>query len=129
MNNKLHEITSIGQIAIAINDLPSSIEFYQSKLGLELLFEVPPAMAFFQCGDLRLMLTTLQGDEKDHNTSVIYYRVADIHSTSERLKAAGVTFIQEPQLTAKMPDHELWMAFIRDPNQNLIGIMAEVPLS
>ena len=30
---------------------------------------------------------------------------------------------------AKMPDHELWMGFLRDPDENLIGIMAELPLS
>ncbi len=75
------------------------------------------------------MLTTLQGDSNDHHTSVIYYKVADIHSAAEAIKQAGVEFVQEPQLTAKLPDHELWMGFIRDPDSNLIGIMAELPLS
>jgi len=45
------------------------------------------------------------------------------------LKARGVVFIREPELTVKMPDHELWQGFIRDPDDNLIGIMAELPLS
>jgi methylmalonyl-CoA/ethylmalonyl-CoA epimerase len=26
---------------------------------------------------------------------------------------------------AKMPDHELWMAFLRDPDRNLIALMCE----
>jgi hypothetical protein len=26
-----------------------------------------------------------------------------------------------------MPDHDLWMAFIRDPDGHLIGLMMEVP--
>ncbi len=121
-------ISSIGQIAIAISDLEQSLIFYRDKLGLPVLFEVPPNMAFLTCGDVRLMLTKLQGDPKDHKTSVIYYRVPDLSAAVEQIKLSGIHFIQEPQMTAKMPDHELWQGFIRDPDDNLIGIMAELPL-
>lgn len=124
-----HGIKSVGQIAIAITDIERSVEFYKEKLGLKLLFEAPPGLAFFDCDGVRLMLTTLQGEEKDHHTSVIYYKVSDIQSAAASLKDMGVTFIREPQLTAKMPDHELWIGFIRDPDENLIGIMAELPIS
>jgi methylmalonyl-CoA/ethylmalonyl-CoA epimerase len=31
----------------------------------------------------------------------------------------------EPHLIAKMPDHELWMAFFRDSEDNTLAIMAE----
>ena len=74
------------------------------------------------------MLSTLQGDEKDHHTSVIYYKVSDLTTATEAMKARGVSFEREPQMAAKMADHELWIGFIRDPDQNLIGIMAELPL-
>ncbi len=121
-------ISSIGQVAIAITDLETSLSFYHQKLGLPLLFEVPPNMAFLTCGDIRLMLTKLQGDPKDHKTSVIYYKVKDLSAAVEQIKLSGIDFIQEPQLTAKMSDHELWQGFIRDPDNNLIGIMAELPL-
>lgn len=30
-----------------------------------------------------------------------------------------------PQLVAKMPDHELWIGFVRDPDRNLVGLMEE----
>ena len=120
-------IETIGQIAIAITDVKRSIEFYQNVLGLQLLFEALPNLAFFQCGETRLMLTTLQGDQKDHHTSVIYYKVSDIKGTFRLLKENDCNVIREPQLTAKMPDHDLWMGFIRDPDNNLIGIMAELP--
>ena len=122
-------ISNIGQIAIAVSDLEPAIYFYQDILGLPLLFQAGPNLAFLQCGSVRLMLTTLQGEEKDHHTSVIYYKVSDIKHSTEQLKNKGVTFVREPQLTAKMPDHELWMGFIRDPDDNLIGIMAELPLT
>jgi len=26
---------------------------------------------------------------------------------------------------AKMPDHELWLAFFRDPSRNLLALMCE----
>ncbi len=123
------KIESIGQIAIAITDLKSSVEFYQNILGLELLFEVPSGLAFFNCGGTRLMMTTLQGDKKDHNTSVIYYKVTDIHQAVIGLKSKGIVFEREPQMAVKMEDHELWIGFFRDPDSNLIGIMAELPLS
>jgi methylmalonyl-CoA/ethylmalonyl-CoA epimerase len=29
-------------------------------------------------------------------------------------------------LIAKMPDHELWMAFFRDPDGNLLALMSEL---
>ncbi|NQZ10973.1 MAG: VOC family protein [Algicola sp.] len=123
------EVEKIGQIAIAISDLKKSVQFYQDILGLELLFEVPTGLAFFDCGGTRLMLTTLQGKEEDHNTSTIYYKVSDIHSTTQLLQNKGVTFEREPQLAAKMADHELWIGFLRDPDNNLVGIMAELPLA
>jgi len=123
------KLEKIGQIAIAITDLEKSVSFYKNTLDLELLFEVSPNLAFFNCGGTRLMMTTLQGEEKDHNTSVIYYKVSDIHQVTERLESRGVVFERKPQRAAKMEDHELWIGFLRDPDQNLIGIMAELPLS
>jgi len=123
------EIEKVGQIAIAISDLKMSIFFYRYILGLELLFEVPSGLAFFNCGGIRLMLTTVQGKEDDHNTSVIYYKVSDINKTTEILHNKGVKFEREPQFAAKMADHDLWIGFLRDPDNNLIGIMAELPLA
>ena len=122
------QISSIGQIAIAISDLEKSVNFYKNTLQLELLFEVPPGLAFFNCGGTRLMLTTLQGEEKDHHTSVIYYKVEDIKAVTSDLIDKGIDFEREPQLAAKMEDHELWIGFLRDPDENLVGIMAEIPL-
>jgi hypothetical protein len=41
------------------------------------------------------------------------------------LKARGVQFEQEPEFVAQMLDHELWMAFLRDPDGNMLGLMWE----
>lgn len=121
-------ITSIGQIAVAVSDLESAKRFYLDVLGLDLLFEAPPGLVFFDCGGIRLMVTTQQGEGKDHTTSVIYYKVDDIDLATQAIQSKGVVFEREPQLAAKMPDHELWIGFLRDPDDNLVGIMAERPL-
>ena len=49
MSKKI-EIQNIGQIAIAVSDIKKAVEFYKDKLGLSLLFEAPPGLAFFDCG-------------------------------------------------------------------------------
>jgi len=36
-----------------------------------------------------------------------------------------VKFEAAPHRVAKMPDHELWMAFFRDPDRNLLALMCE----
>jgi methylmalonyl-CoA/ethylmalonyl-CoA epimerase len=60
------------------------------------------------------------------NSSVIYYKVTDLRGAVTTLSGRGIRFEAEPHLMAKMPDHELWMAFFRDPDGNLLGLMSEV---
>lgn len=119
------QVHSIGQIAIAVSEIAQAKAFYQEVLGLQFLFDAPPALSFFMCGDTRLMLTTLQGDPADHRTSVIYYKVSSLDQATLQLQQHDVKWVQEPSFVAKMPDHDLWMGFIRDPDANLIGLMEE----
>jgi methylmalonyl-CoA/ethylmalonyl-CoA epimerase len=118
-------LSQIGQIAVNVRELDRAVAFYQQTLGMKLLFRVPN-MAFFACGDIRLMLTLPEKPEFDHPVSVIYYKVADLPSTHAALAARGVQFESPPHLIAKMPDHDLWMAFFRDSEQNLLALMSEV---
>ena len=119
-------LQSVGQISIRTNDLPAAVAFYRDQLGLDFLFEAGPALAFFMCGDVRLMLTVPEREEFDHPSSTLYFRVDDLDGAYEELRGRGVAFDDEPHLIATMPDHELWMAFFRDPDRNLHGLMAEV---
>lgn len=119
-------LAQIGQIAIAVKDLPGAVAFYRDVLGLPFLFEAPPKLAFFDCAGVRLMLSEPEKPEFDHPASIIYYRVANMQETVAILKARGAAFESEPHLIAKMPNHDLWMAFLRDPERNLIGLMSEV---
>lgn len=116
----------IGQISINAKNLERATAFYRDTLGMTHLFTVPQKMAFFDCAGIRLMLSIADKPEFDHPGSIIYYKVDDIQGTYQDLLSRGVTFEQEPQLVARMPDHELWMAFLRDSEGNLLALMSEV---
>ena len=118
-------LEKIGQIAITVDDLPRARDFYQNTLGMKFLFDAG-SLAFFKCGDIRLMLSTPDKPGPRGGT-ILYFHVPDIHATYTALKQRGVSFIDEPHLIAKMPDHDLWMVFLHDTESNTIGIMCEVP--
>jgi len=117
-------LEKIGQVAITVDDIARAKDFYQNTLGMKFLFEAGK-LAFFKCGDIRLMLTTPEKPGPRGGT-ILYFKVDDIHATYTALMERGVTFIDEPHLIAKMPDHDLWMVFLKDPFENTIGIMCEV---
>jgi methylmalonyl-CoA/ethylmalonyl-CoA epimerase len=118
-------ISSIGQIALTVKDLPRAVAFYRDTLGLPFLFEAAN-MAFFRCGDVRLMLSPSENPQATHS-SIVYYKTPDIQAMSDALTARGVTFESPAHMIAKMPDHDLWMAFFRDTEGNLLALMSEVP--
>lgn len=118
-------LQSIGQIAINVKDIARARAFYRDVLGLKHLFDAGPNLAFFQCGDVRLMLSPPAKPEHDNPGSILYYRVADIESTHAAMIARGATFEHGPHIVASMPDHELWMAFLRDSEGNLLALMEE----
>jgi methylmalonyl-CoA/ethylmalonyl-CoA epimerase len=119
-------IGPIGQIAIRVKDVARACAFYRDILGLRHLFDAGPTLSFFDCGGVRLMLSTAEAPEFDHPGSVIYYRVADIHGAYDALKERGATFVDTPHLIAKLPDHDLWMVFLRDTEENVLALMGEV---
>ena len=118
-------LAAIGQIAMNAHDIPRAVQFYRDVLGMRLLFEVPPKMAFFDCAGVRLMLSLPETAEYDHPGSVLYFRVDDIATAYTAFRERGVAFAGEPHLIAKMPDHELWMAFFKDSEGNTLALMAE----
>jgi predicted enzyme related to lactoylglutathione lyase len=120
------QLSQIGQIALTIHDLERAVAFYRDTLGMRLLFQAPPKMAFFDCGGIRLMLSLPEDPEFDHPSSILYYKVNDIHAAHAALRDQGADFRTEPHLVAKMPDHELWMAFLKDSEGNTLALMSEI---
>jgi catechol 2,3-dioxygenase-like lactoylglutathione lyase family enzyme len=118
-------LAQIGQIAVPVTDIDRAVAFYRDVLGMRFLFQAPPGLGFFDCGGVRLMLDAPARAQAGQG-SVIYYKVADLQAAFQALSARGVAFEAEPHLIAKMPDHELWMAFLRDPDRNLLALMSEM---
>ena len=118
-------LDQIGQIAIPITDIERSITFYRDVLGMRFLFQAPPGLGFFDCAGVRLMLDA-PAKENAGKGSVIYFKVSELQTTFEELSARGIIFEAKPHLIAQMSDHELWMAFFRDPDKNLLALMSEI---
>jgi methylmalonyl-CoA/ethylmalonyl-CoA epimerase len=118
-------LSQIGQISVNAHNIERAVEFYRDKLGMKHLFTVPK-MAFFNCNGIRLMLGIPEKPEFDHPSSVIYFKVDDIQNAFQTFSDRGVKFEGEPHLIAKMPTHDLWMAFFRDSENNLLALMSEV---
>jgi len=118
-------ITGLGQIAINAHDIQRAIAFYRDTLGLRLLFTAGK-LAFFDCGGVRLMLDVAEKPEFDHPSSILYFSVPDINAAHRQLLASGVHFEDKPHVIARMPDHDLWMTFFRDSEENLLALMSEV---
>ena len=118
-------IEGLGQVALTVRDVERSVKFYRDEVGLRFLFAPAPSLAFFALGDVRLMLSTAEGDFKPGGSTVLYLRVPDIDAEYAAMTARGVVFVDAPHLIAKMPDHDLWMCFLRDPDQHTLALMCE----
>jgi predicted enzyme related to lactoylglutathione lyase len=120
-------LSQIGQIFVNVKDLDRAIAFYRDMLGMRFLFTAPPGMAFFECGDIRIMLGRADKPEIDHPASIIYYKVDDIEKVYEVFNARGIEFIVKPHLVAPMPTYDLWLADFKDSEGNILALMSEVP--
>lgn len=118
-------LSEVGQIAVPVTDIERAVAFYRDVLGMRFLFQAPPDLAFFDLNGVRLLL---DGPAKKQagSSSVIYFKVSNLEGAFETLSTRGVNFEATPHLIAEMPDYELWMAFFRDPDKNLLALMSEV---
>lgn len=119
------KLFSIRQIAITVSNVDTALRFYRDVLGLTFLFSAGPELAFLDANGVRLMLSTPQGAGSIGHNSILYFSVSDIVATHAAFVSRGATDERTPSLAAKMPDHELWTGFLRDPDGNLVGLMEE----
>ena len=117
-------LTGILQVAITVKEIDRATAFYRDALGLPVLMTAPN-MAFFNCGGVRLYLASGQTSEHNGGQSFLYFRTPDIDAFLADAKAKNVSIHQEPNVIARMPDHDLWLMWIKDSEGNLLGIMEE----
>jgi methylmalonyl-CoA/ethylmalonyl-CoA epimerase len=120
-------LNQLGQIAIAVSNTDAAEAFYGGVLGLRKLYRYGD-LCFFDCAGVRLMLSPPEnGATVEAGQGAIYFRVPDLLLATAELRARGADIVSQPHLTAPMPDHDLWMAFCRDPDGHLVGLMMEAP--
>lgn len=107
-------MNEIGQIEIEVRNLDRSVEFYRDKLGLTPELQTP-AIAFFDCSGIRLILRRFIGEKLLPSRSIVYFKVDEFDQ--------GLQFDREPHFVAHMPDHDLWLALLHDPDGHAIGLM------
>lgn len=124
--NAIPQLRAIGQVAIRVQDLDRAVTNYRDRLGLRLLFRAPPALAFFDCGGIRLMLSPPESGEFDHAASILYFTCTDIVGTHAVLAGRGVHFRSAPHAVADLGNRTLWLADFEDGEGNVFALMEEV---
>ena len=114
--------TRIAQAAIAVQDLERAKSFYRDLLGLDHLFDAPPGLAFFRCGEARLMLSRPEGTES--GSSILYYGFDDVQAAHQALVDQGVDFEEPPRCIARVEGKDIWLAVCRDSEGNLLGLIS-----
>ena len=117
------------QIAQHAGDLERAVAFYRDVLGLRLVARFdPPGLAFFDLGNVRLLL------ERGAPPALLYLEVADVDAAHRSLVAAGVEVVAEPRAIHRddagqfgPKGMEEWMAFVRDSEGNLVGLVERRP--
>jgi methylmalonyl-CoA/ethylmalonyl-CoA epimerase len=117
-------LSQLGQFALPVSNADVAEVFYGTTLGLPRLFRFGD-LVFFDCNGVRLMLE--QKDEQVTPSAGIchYFKVEPLEKTVTELESRGVIFESQPHLIAEMPDHQLWMAFFKDPDGHMLALMEE----
>ena len=125
-------VRTLRQVGLPSSDLRRSVAFYRDVLGASLIAQFdPPGLAFFQLGDIRLLLEHSSHVKPSH--SVLYFDVPDIRAACAALEARGVELDSPAHLIHRdddgvfgTPGIEEWMAFFRDPDGNNLALASRV---
>jgi methylmalonyl-CoA/ethylmalonyl-CoA epimerase len=122
---------ALTQVAQHAGDLDRAAAFYERLLGAPPLARYdPPGLLFFALGETRLLL------EQGAPSAMLYLTVDDVRTRIEQLRADGVDIVEEPHVIFQHTDDTLgpagtdeWMAFIKDSEGNLVGLVSQLPPS
>lgn len=116
----------IAQIAVPVRNLDRAKAFYAGKLGLDHLFDAPPGLSFFRCGETRLMLSRVEEPEAVRGP-FLCYGVANAGEAMAALAKMGVPAEEEARCIARVEGRDVWLGFVRDSEGNPVGLMSEHP--
>jgi DNA-binding CsgD family transcriptional regulator/catechol 2,3-dioxygenase-like lactoylglutathione lyase family enzyme len=113
---------ALGQISRQVKDIEAARQWYADVLGLRHLYSFGN-LAFFDCQGVRLFLSESDGPD---GSSILYFRVADIHAAHAQMQARGIEFTHAPHLIHRHPNGtEEWMAFFKDNEGRPLAILAQ----
>ena len=121
---------------ILVSDLETCFNFYRDVMEFKVNMEaLRDGYAEFAAGDMRLALFRRQemaemiGNENKpthaecQDKLVLVFTVADLEEECKQLKHKGVKFTKEP---LSNPSYSLKTAYLRDPDENLIGLFQQI---
>lgn len=121
---------TLAQVAQHADDLDRAAAFYERLLGSAPVARFdPPGLLFFDLGNgTRLLL------EGGAPSALLYLQVTDVRTRVQQLRADGVVVESEPQVIFSHTSDALgpagtdeWMAFVRDSEGNLVGLVSRSP--
>ncbi|MER9893759.1 MAG: glyoxalase [Mesorhizobium sp.] len=124
------DIGAVRQVALSAGrDLDATLAFWREVLGMSLHARFdPPGIAFILAGDVRLLFT----DGLPAGT--VYLDISGLEEFHASAKAAGVPFTAPPALVHRDTEglfgqagESEWMAFLKDPAGNTIGLVERHP--
>ncbi|HSL97560.1 MAG TPA: VOC family protein [Candidatus Deferrimicrobiaceae bacterium] len=115
----------VGQILVPVADVDRAVEFYERVLGLPLAFRYP-GVAFFDAG-VRIYLAT-PTEPGFNGRATFYLRTDDVSGAVEAIEARGGEVSVRPTIAHRDDAYDLWLAFVRDPDGNNVGLMREAPM-
>lgn len=123
-------IGAVRQVALSAGrDLDVTLAFWRDVLGLGVHARYdPPGMAFIMAGGVRLLFT----DGVPAGT--VYLDIVGLEAFHAEAKTSGVPFTAPPALVHKDTEGTFgpageseWMAFLKDPAGNTIGLVERLP--
>ena len=117
-------IRRLGQVALPVQNIDRAIAFYRDALGLPFIWS-NGRMAFFQLGDVRVLIDLPEEPGGPRMASVLYLDTDDLDGAVSALKGRGVVFRDDPHHIGDLGDMSVWMAFFHDSEGNLLALQEE----
>jgi catechol 2,3-dioxygenase-like lactoylglutathione lyase family enzyme len=113
-------IKTVRCVTFHVSDVERAVRFYEETLGLEKKYEFP-SYAGFECGGTEIGLIPTLGERQKASpmSPSVEFLVDDVKKFCDRLKCAGVKFIEELH-------DEPWggrQASFADPDGNILEIV------
>jgi predicted enzyme related to lactoylglutathione lyase len=119
-----HKVKGLAFASVYVEDFEKAYQFYANVLGLEKQYEMGSAACFFKLPDNTGLY--LQGKNKpasyaeDTMRAAFVFSVESAAATYDRLKVAGVRFIQAEPMD--MGGDNYWFQFY-DPAGNILEVL------